>query len=406
MSVKTILILGGGAGGLVTANRLRQQVGDSARIVLVERNDRFFLGASYLWLMVGLRRPDQISKDLRRMIRPGIELVHAEVQEIDVEQQLVRAGGRELRYDYLIVALGAELAADAVPGFAGAAHNFYELTGADSLRRALPEFHGGRVAVAVSSLPFKCPAAPYEAALLLHAALRRRDLRRPVDFDVFTPEPLPMPVAGPVVGQALKAVLEERGIRFHPQCQLTAVDGDKRELHFGDGRAESFDLLAGVPSHRSPQAVRDSALAGPSGWIPVDARTLKTRFDNVYAIGDVTAVTLPNGKLLPKAGVFAHFEGEAVSRSVAAAVQGNFESHEFDGTGYCWIEMGNGIAGFGGGQFYAEPDPVVNLRPPGWMWHFGKVLFEQYWVGSGLTRSISRLALALGSRFLGIPAPL
>ena len=211
-----------------------------------------------------------------------------------------------------------------------------------------------------------------------------------------------MPVAGPVMGKALTALLAQRDIHFHPGRPLAAIEPAPRELVFQDGSRESFDLLAGVPPHRPPRVVAESPLANAAGWIPVDNRTLRTRADQVYALGDVATITLANGKPLPKAGVFAHAQARAVANSVAAALHGGRAS-AFRGNGYCWVELGGGKGAFASGDFYAEPDPDVRLRRPGVFWHLGKVLFERYWMGEGLERVVAQAALDVGGRVLGVP---
>lgn len=404
-SGKRILILGGGVGGIVTANELRRRLGPEHRVVLVDRQARHLYTPSLLWVVAGARRPEHVVKDLRRMVLPGVEVLQAEAQEIDPAGQRVLTSAGEQGYDYLVVALGADLAPEGMPGYREAAHNFFDLKGATSLAGALAGVDEGRVVVAISSLPYKCPAAPYEAALLVDDVLRRRGVRSRVEIEVYTPEPQPMPVAGPAVGGAVRSMLEAQGIRYHPSVQLASIDPERRELAFKDGTTASFDLLAGVPPHRPPRVVKESPLAGEAGWVPVDRRTLATRFEHVYAIGDVAAITLPNGKPLPKAGVFAHAEGLAVASAVAAQVQGD-GVREFDGVGYCWVSMARDRAGFASGAFYSEPEPKMDLRRPGRLWHLGKVLFERYWMGEGLSRATARLALQLGSRVLGVPATL
>lgn len=402
---KTILILGGGVGGLVTANELRRRLGREHRVVLVDRRPQYLYTPSLLWVMVGARHPAEAVKDLRRMVAPGVAVLQAEVHEIDPAAQRVVTSAGEQGYDYLVAALGADIAPEAMPGYREAAHNFFDLEGATGLGRSLSDFVGGRIVVAISAMPYKCPAAPYEAALLIDDALRRRGVRGGVELEVYTPEPQPMPVAGPAVGGAVRAMLEQQGIRYHPNVQLTAIDPARRELVFKDGTTVAFDLLAGVPPHRPPRAVKESPLASEAGWIPVQSRTLATCFPNVYAIGDVTTITLPNGKPLPKAGVFAHAEGLAVASAVVAELQGG-RAHEFDGVGYCWVSMARDRAAFASGAFYAEPAPQMDLRKPGRRWHLGKVLFEKYWMGEGLSRTTAGLALRLGGQMLGVPATL
>lgn len=406
MTAKTILILGGGVGGIVAANALRRQLAAPHRIIVVDRRGEYVFTPSLLWVMVGQRRPDQISKDLRRLLRPGVEVVRAEVEAIEPEQGRIRAGGRELAYDYLVVALGAELAPAAMPGYGEAAHNFFAPEGAAGLWQALARFEGGRAVVLVSSLPYKCPAAPYEAAMLLAEALRRRRLQSGSRVEVFTPEPLPMPVAGPAMGEAVVQMMSARGIAFHAKRQVQRIDAEARELVFADGSREPFDFLAAVPPHRPPAVLRAAGLANDAGWAPVDKRTLQTRFESVYVIGDAATITLTNGKPLPKAGVFAHAQAETVATCIAAEIQGSGARAEFDGAGYCWIEMGGGQAGFASGDFYAEPDPDVPLPRAGRLWHGAKVMFERYWLGEGATRAAMRLGMNLGARVFDIPARL
>lgn len=169
---------------------------------------------------------------------------------------------------------GAELAPDALPGFGEAAHNVYALDGAVAAGRALRAFQGGRVVVLVWRLPYKCPAAPYETAPLAEAVLRRRGVRARATVDNYAPEPLPMPTAGPQLGEALRATLEGKGIGFHPQRTVDAIDAGAGELQLADGERVGYDLLLGVPPHRAPAVVRESGLASESGFLPVDRATL------------------------------------------------------------------------------------------------------------------------------------
>ena len=112
----------------------------------------------------------------------------------------------------------------------------------------------------------------------------------------------------------------------------------------------------------------------------VDRRSLATRFERIFAIGDVTSIPLKIGKPLPKAGVFAHAEAEVVARNIAREITGRGAPTVFDGHGECFVETGGGRAGFGRGDFYAEPLPQVALHPPAWRWHMGKVLYEKAWL--------------------------
>ncbi len=380
MSPHTVVILGGGVGGVVAANRLRQLLPRAHRVVLIDREPLHLFQPSLLWLAVGMRRPERIQRPLARLTRRGIEVVQAEVERIDPATRTVHAGGRDHTGDALVIALGAELAPDQIPGLAASGHNLYTVAGASALRDALASFRGGRIALLTAAPAYKCPAAPYEAAMLIEAKLRHRGMRAQTQLDLYAAEPGPMGVAGPHVTAAVRAMVESKGIGYHPEHQVSVVDPQARRLIFANGVVADFDLLAYVPPHRAPGVVRAAGLTAESGWMMPNRQTFETRWPGVYAIGDVTSIPLTMGKPLPKAGVFAHAQAEVVAANIAAAWTGAGERRVFDGHGQCFLETGDGRAGLGAGNFYAEPVPQVHLRRPGRMTHWAKVWFEQVWL--------------------------
>jgi sulfide:quinone oxidoreductase len=377
---KTVLILGGGVGGIVAANRLRKALPSPHRVILVEREASHVFAPSLLWLMVGARTLPSISRGFERLKVKGIDVVRGTVESIDPERKRVEVAGQILEGDYVIVALGADFCPEAVPGLAAGGHTFYTPAGAEALRNAFAGFRGGRLLILTAAPAYKCPAAPYEAAMLLEADLRRRGLRDRTQIDLFAAEPGPMGVAGPDVSRGVRAMVESMGIGYQPAHQVVAVDPDLRRARFSTGVEADYDLLVYVPGHRPPRAVAEAGLVGESGGVSVDRHTLATAFADVYAIGDVTGIPLKVGKPLPKAGVFAHAQAEVVARNIARAVTGQGQVAEFNGHGECFVETGDGRAGFGSGDFYAEPMPRVTLRGPNRLWHAGKVLLEKTWL--------------------------
>lgn len=378
MAGKTICILGGGSGGIVVANKLRKTLGDEHRIVLVDKLSYHLFNPSLLWLMVGWRRPEQMKKDLSILKSKGIDFIQAEVSGIDFGKQTVLTTAQAIQYDYLVISLGADIYPERLAGFKEGAYNLYELSEVERLRNSLPDFKGDKAVIMVSSIPFKCPAAPYEAALLLNAYFKSQS--KNVQVQIVSPEPQPMPVAGPAMGQAVVSLLNMSGIQYIPNTTIKTVKADKKELETSDGKNIPYDMLVGVPSHGAPAAVKGASIAAETGWIPVNAKNLQTKIENVYAIGDITSIPLSSGKPLPKAGVFAHLEAEVVAHNIAAKIKNQPAVKEFNGDGYCFVELGDGRAGFAKGNFYAEPAPVVSLYKPGRLWHIGKVLFEKWWM--------------------------
>ena len=375
---KRIVILGGGTGGLVVANRLRKALTGDNDVVLVDREKSHLFNPSLLWLMVGWRSKEQIQKPLSLLQGKEIRFLNAPVQRIAFDNRTVSTSEEDVPFDYLVVALGASTFPEKFPGFSEAAYDLYDLSGAERIRAAIEHFDGGRIVVLVTSMPFKCPAAPYEAALLLSAYFVKQG--RDVEIELVTPEPIPMGVAGPEIGNMVVSLLESKGIRFTPQHQAVKIDPARQEIAFHDGEMLSYDLLIGVPPHGLPPVLEGSPILAESGWVKVNPRTLETDLEDVYALGDVTEITLPVGKPLPKAGVFAHLQADVVAHNIAAKIKGVSPDKEFDGRGSCFIELGDGRAGYASGSFYAEPEPVVNLKKPSRLRHWGKVLFEKWWL--------------------------
>ena len=273
---RTILVLGGGIGGVATARALRKRLPPAHRIELVDRERAHVFAPSLLWLMVGRRTADAIQRPLARLARKGIEVWLGDIQRIDPEERLVTVGTDVLSADYLVIALGADLDPASIPGLTEAGHNFYTLPGAQAFWAALQRFRAGRIVVLTAAPAYKCPAAPYEGAMLIDAWCRRQGLRNAAQIDLYAAEPAPMGVAGPEVSGAVKQLLATKGISYHPEHQVTRADAERRRLTFANGAQVDFDLLAYVPPHRPPSVVRESGMVSETGWMPVDRHTLET----------------------------------------------------------------------------------------------------------------------------------
>ncbi|MBI3210843.1 MAG: NAD(P)/FAD-dependent oxidoreductase [Candidatus Solibacter usitatus] len=411
MTSKTILILGGGVGGIVAANSLRRRLPSGHRVVVVERNAVHSFAPSFLWLMTGDRKPEQCRRPLKSLLREGVELITASANALDLPGRKVATDAGEIAFDYLVIALGAELAPQSIPGLAESSETFFTADGAVRLRQKLESFRGGRIAFVVASMPYKCPAAPHEGAMLAADYFQRRGIRHKVEIHLFTPESQPMPVAGPQLGQAVRQLLQSKGIEFHPLHSLISVDTAAGTLVFSQSAAGPFDLIIAIPPHHAPQLLRQTSLVNAAGWVPANPRTLETSAERVYGIGDVTALPIPGRwktdtpLLLPKAGVFAHAQAEVAAARIAAEIEGGTPEETFGGDGYCMLEAGGGIAGFAAGNFYAEPTPDVRMQPAGKSWHMGKVLLERWWLASpGWKRESYAVLLRACGKMRGIRA--
>lgn len=392
MAASTTLILGAGFGGIATANALRRQLPATHRIVLVDKAPTFHFGATKPWVMLGYKTIADVCHSRDALAQRGIDFLHTQIRQIDLAKGEIMTDRGAQRGDYLVIALGADYDMSAIPGLA-AAHEFYTLEGAARLREALRDFRQGDLVVLVPRAPFKCPPAPYEAAMLMHHSLKEKGLRGGVRIALYTVEGAPMATAGAEMGKFIREQLAARDIAFHPSKKTVGVDGDRRSVAFDDAGAARFDLLVAIPPHVAPNVVRDAGLVNQSGWVPADPQTLKvareSAFRTVYAIGDVAVVPLPGRHkpdvplVLPKAGTIAEGQGRVVASQIAGELLGK-PGETFAGVGTCYIETGGRQAIRGEGQFYALPHPVMRATPPDGAQYDGKLAWMSDWLRANL----------------------
>ena len=357
-----VVILGAGFGGLTVAQRLAGAT-DHHQVTLIDRRSKFMMGLAKLWILVGRREPVEGQRRLAQLRAGAVRFVKAEVEAIDLENREVRTGAGRFGYDFLVVALGAELAPENVPGLPPEA-NFYDAARVPTLRDSLAGVSGGTVIVMVCGAPYKCPPAPFEAAMLVDGLLRERRVREQVDLGVTIPDAEPMPVAGPAAGRMVRTTLAQRGISLRSLAQPAGVDAAARRVTFVDGSTLDYDLLLAVPPHRAPRVVEEAGLVDSTGWVPVDRSSLATGHQRVFAIGDVCAVRLPAGGMLPKAGVMAESQGEVVAANLLEALDGRAGREEFDGRGECFFELGDGRAVRMEGHFFRHTADRVDAGLP------------------------------------------
>lgn len=366
------LILGGGFGGIATANTLRRLVPANHAITVIDQSPRFHVGAGKPWVMLGERTREQISAPRESLLEPGVEFVQAEIAALDVPGRRVMLGSGSRAWDFLVIALGAVLKQDGIPGLADA-HTFYTLDGVERLRPIVADFAAGEIVILIPKAPYKCPAAPHETAMLLHHFFAQRGRSASVRLSIHTVEGAPMATGGPEMGGFVRGELSRRGIGFFPQRTVARVNNAGRRVEFSDGSVAPYDLLMCVPPHEAPALVRAAGLVGPSGWIPVDPKTLEVKAageGRMFAIGDVSGVPLPGrfkpdvALALPKAGTIAAAQGEIVAHRIADRINGRTGAAEFAGKGYCYLETGAGAAMRGDGSFYDLPHPNMARQPP------------------------------------------
>jgi sulfide:quinone oxidoreductase len=352
-----VLILGAGFGGLELSSMLSEALGERVEVTLIDRGEAFVFGFSKLDVMFGRTSAEAVRLPYRDIAKPGVRFLQETVTAIDPENRRVRTGGGEYEGDVLVVALGADYDLEATPGLAEGGNEFYSVAGAERLAQVLPTFTRGRAIVGVCGAPFKCPPAPSEAALLLHEYLSAQGVREDCEISFVLPLPSPVPPS-PETSAALVQAFAERDIEFVPGTRVAALDPERKVALFDGGGEMAYDLFLGVPKHRAPDVVVAAGMVEET-YIPVDSRTLQTRYPGVYAVGDVAAVGVP------KAGVFAEGAARVVARSLIAQIErGEDPGAQYDGLGSCYIEFGGGRVGRVDVDFLSGPKPTGTFHEP------------------------------------------
>jgi len=280
--------------------------------------------------------------------------------------------------DILVVALGADYDRAATPGFQEGGVEYYSVAGAERMHDVLLDFDSGKILVGILGHPFKCPPAPFEGALLLHDHFVDRGLRDAVEIRTVGPMAAPVPITKEV-SQSIVDALTERDIEYVPNQHIVEIDTRNNEARLESGGSIPYDLFVGIPVHRVPQVVESCGLA-VDGWVPVEKANLATRFQDVYAVGDVTALPMA------KAGVFAEAAARVVADDIAARLRGDTLQQPYEGAGTCYIEFGDGMVGMVEANFFGGPTPTARLVGPSRELAADKVAFaetrRERWFGS------------------------
>lgn len=332
-----ILILGGGFGGLEVASSLRANLDDSFKITLIDKKDFFIFGFTKFDLMFGRRAPEDIKYHYSELNKKGIDYVQDTIEQIDPKNNSVKTTNGTYSYDYLVIGLGVEMHPQVTPGFKEGGYSFYSFKEAQRLRPAIEKFNSGTILISILKGPYQCPPAPYEAALQLHDYFEKKGTRADITIKVLAPAAIPIPPSKEVSTSILE-LLEKFDIEFLPKHTVTELDINKKQALIDGHNSMDYDLFMGVPVHRPPKVILDSVL-GINEWIDVDPNNLRTEFENVYAIGDVTKI--PAGSFaVPKAGSFAEDAGKTVVVDLLNRIKGENNKEEFQGIGSCYLEMG------------------------------------------------------------------
>jgi sulfide:quinone oxidoreductase len=399
-----IVILGGGTGGTLTANRLRRLYSENeAEILVVDQDDRHVYQPGLLFVPFGLAHLEEIVRPRGRQLHHGISYVNSAIDHVDLPANEVHlTKGSTMGYDVLVVATGAVLVPEETEGLIGKGwmekvFTFYSPEGAAALEAALATFDGGRVVVNVIDMPIKCPVAPLEFCFLADWYFHERGIRDQVQLTYVTP--LDGAFTKPVASRRLAGMLAEKGIELVTEFNTGEVDGEGGRLVAYDGREVGFDLAVVIPLHGGAAYVgRSPGLGDELNFVPTDEHTLQAKAaPNVFVIGD--AANVPASK----AGSVTHFEGEVLVANVRRFLTREPLDQSFDGHTNCFIETGFHKALLVDFNYDTEPLPGhypsgigLPLLAESRLNHLGKLMFQWfYWHGLLPGRDIPGISSAM-----------
>jgi sulfide:quinone oxidoreductase len=365
-----VAVLGGGVGGTLVANLLDRSLGRDVHVTVVDPTGMHDYQPGYLYLALGQAKGHWLSREERSLLRGGVDLAIEEAIRIHPDAGTVQLDrGGNIPWDYLVIATGARLVPDQIPGLAEGSFEFYSLAGAERLAQELRRFRGGRMKVGIAGIPYKCPPAPVEFTFMVDGYLRERGLRDRSEVELLSPLNRAFTIES--ASKLIQPIMDSRGIGLTTFFNVEAVDPSAHVVESLEGEKQEYDLLVLVPPHEGAEVIKTSNLGDPSGWLPTDRATLNVSgYDNVFALGDAT--DLP----ISKSGSTAHFEAPVIASRIASLVKATEPKTNYGGRVMCFLETGDGKAT--ALRFDYEHPPIP--PKPNRAWHVAKWLFNRlYW---------------------------
>jgi sulfide:quinone oxidoreductase len=383
------VILGAGTAGTMMANKLRNALDkEEWGISIVDQFKTHYYQPGFLFIPFGIYNKEDVIKPKSDFIPSGVEMIYSGIDRVEAETNKVYLeGGKVLNYDYLIIATGTKTLPEETPGLKEKLwykeiFDFYTIDGAVELQKFFKGWEGGKLVMAITELPYKCPVAPLEFVFLADAYFTEKGIRDKVDISYVTP--MPGAFTKPVATKMLSELLEEKNIKVIPDFYIERVDNDNKKLISYDEQEVDFDVLTVVPVNMGDEMVERSGLGDDMNFVPTDKHTLRSEaYDNIFVLGD--ASNIPTSK----AGSVAHFAAEILFENLLSAIEGRPLMAKFDGHANCYIETGHGKGALIDFNYETEPlpgtFPLPGVGPFGLLKntkinHYGKIMFRWiYW---------------------------
>ena len=342
-----------------------------------EGTDNFFEPANLDVAFKG-KDPAIVMRSESSLLRKEVRFKPTRASRIDLQSQSVALeDSTQLEYDYLVIATGSVATPGAMPGLRDGSLNFHTSPyAAAKIWDALGKLRRGKVVVAITSVPYKCPPSPNEAAFMIDEYYGKRGLRGDIEIKFLTPYPRAYPAEN--VSEVVQSLFDARGIGMVPFFSADHVDPSSKKIYSMEGDAVDYHLLIAVPPHTGAEVIKASGIGDKEGWIPADKRTMVMKdHPNVYVLGDASDIPIS------KSGVVAHLQSKVVAHNIVSEVEGGPELLEYNGRINCPMETGGRKALFISGTYETPPgrqDPTLAkyLMKKGFAWMYWSVLKERY----------------------------
>ncbi len=375
LAKQRVVIVGGGTGGVMTANRLARLIPQDVRsgsveIIVINDVTSHLYQPGLLYVALDLAFPENFKKPQKQVLLPGVQnLVDPCVHISLSDREVICQSGKKIEYDILVIATGSVPDFDAIEGFREGAESFYTYNEAMHLRERIQTFDQGKLLLIIG-VPHKCPVAPLEFIFMLDDKLRKTAKRDQVNL--YYTYPIGRLHSLEHVATWAENEFERRNISSEIFFNAESIDPSRKKVFTLEGEEVDYDLLVGIPPHKGAKIIRDSKVAEGDGWIPTDRQTLQMKGQQgVYVVGDAT--DLP----ISKAGSTAHYESEVIAANIAKELRGEQPVAAYNGKVFCFIEAGLEEATHI--EFDYQNPPTPSIQGP--LVHDFKLAFnEMYWL--------------------------
>ena len=338
-----VVVIGGGTGGISVAAHLVKEMPD-IDVAIIEPSDKHYYQPGWTFVGGGIMRQWETVRDTKDVMPLKVHWLQDAVDKIDAEKNCLNlASGKQVTYDYLVVAAGIKILWDAIPGLKeslgknGVVSN-YDYSIAPITWKTIKEFKGGTAIFTQPPPPFKCPGAAQKILYLADDAFRKNKVREQTKMIFCSAAPGIFPVKK--YAATLNEVIERKALEVDYQTKLVEINPEDKEAVFeanDEMKVIKYDMIHVTPPMGAPDFIKNSSISDDAGWVDVNMHTLQhKKYSNIFGLGDCT--NTPNSKTA------AAIRGQTpvLVSNLLLTMQGQEGKAAYDGYASCPLVTGYG----------------------------------------------------------------